>query len=343
MNSTKFLAILIACALTGVAGAQTINKTTPPVLGFVDISMTGGTAFTGVDDETEHAFTTTIGNPLFPAGPVLLGCNGVVQSGVSTGTIGFSNTALPVTGTPTNLIGTATGSILAFWDDLDFTAASSTNVYWQETGGVLYIMWKNISHFSTATLGEEITFEIQVFSNPAPGSPWIQILYPDAVFGGSHFDEDNGLSATIGYLAGLNTLGSNAQFSHNEPVIFDGDVVTIVGPMGLAYSSPLGPGSIQVDLSLGPPSGTYFLVITLAPGAFPDGWFYGIDVTIPELISQGSGFPFVGALNGSGAFTLGPIPGAPPITVYSVALGFTGSGLSSVPLVNSSPVTYTIP
>jgi len=343
MKSSSFLASLAVCILAAVAGAQTIVNTTPAVIGFVDISTTGGTAVIGVDDETEHTFTTTLGNALFPAGPVNLGCNGVVQSGIgTTPSISFSNQTIPAATDPTNIPAGSQGTICAFWDDLDFIGASSTNVYWQEMGGVLYILYKDINAF-VGVAGQTITFEIQIWDNPPGGTPWIQILYPDATFGGSQTSHDNAVSATIGWVKGANAIGQNVQWSYNTATIPDGTVLTIYPPMLLGFSSPLGVGSIQVDITSGPPSGTYFLPITFSAGAFPYGWFYGIDITFGDLIGQSAGFPFVGPLGPGGSFTLGPIAGAPPLTLYSVAIGFSGSSLAAVPTLATAPETYTIP
>jgi hypothetical protein len=112
----------------------------------------------------------------------------------------------------------------------------------------------------------------------------------------------------------------------------------------LAFSSPVGPGSIQFNLSGGPQYGTYYLALTLAPGAFPNGWLYGIDITFPEIVSQISfGFPFVGPLDACGGVQFGPIGGAPPgLQVYAVGIGSPGPTLS-LPTATTPPVQHVIP
>jgi hypothetical protein len=91
-------------------------------------------------------------------------------------------------------------------------------------------------------------------------------------------------------------------------------------------SNPCGGGVVDITASIvaGPPLGGYFMVITLNQGAFPNGSFFGLEPFLAEVVSQAQTPGFVGALNGAGAFTLGPICGLPPgfFTFYGVALAF---------------------
>ena len=107
-------------------------------------------------------------------------------------------------------------------------------------------------------------------------------------------------------------------------------------PAALAFSSPLGPGSIQVNLSGLNPGGTFFLAVTLNP---PPGWFFGINIGLQELANEiNGGFPFTGPLSpdapcmgGGGAAQIGPFPGLPSgLPLYAVGLGLAG-GVSQVP------------
>src|SRR5262245_26257005 len=76
MFATRSIAALALCAL---AGAQGITNVVPAVVGFVDLSTNGGTpVIPPPSDDSEHNIVTTIGNPLFPAGSVRIGNNGVV-------------------------------------------------------------------------------------------------------------------------------------------------------------------------------------------------------------------------------------------------------------------------
>jgi hypothetical protein len=119
--------------------------------------------------------------------------------------------------------------------------------------------------------------------------------------------------------------------------------LTVTPKFELAFTSPFGPGSLQVDLTNGPSNGNYYLPVTLTPGAFPNGWCFGLDIGISEISYQVSlGFPFVGTLNAGGGATIGPIGSVPPgLTIYAVGLGFN-SGLG-VPNVSTTPTSYVVP
>jgi GEVED domain len=110
------------------------------------------------------------------------------------------------------------------------------------------------------------------------------------------------------------------------------------------WSSPFGPGSLQFNLSGGPLGGAYFHAIVLTPGAFPNGWLYGIDITFPEIVNELTiGYPFVGVLNPCGATQFGPIFAVPPgLTIYSVGIGSPGPTLT-LPTATTAPVSYTTP
>jgi hypothetical protein len=117
--------------------------------------------------------------------------------------------------------------------------------------------------------------------------------------------------------------------------------------LGLLYTSPFGPGSLQIDVVGGPPAGIYFLAVTFNQGAFPLGWFFGLDMTVAEISGLvNAGFPFVGPLDATcGGFTIGPIGGIgflSGIPIYSVAIGIP-PGIGVVPTGVSAPTTYTIP
>jgi hypothetical protein len=119
----------------------------------------------------------------------------------------------------------------------------------------------------------------------------------------------------------------------------------------LSISAPSGPGCIQADLMGLPPGGSYFLAVTLNAGAFPGGWFFGIDIGGTELASELlSGFPFSGSLSSAGTCsaggtaTIGQFCGAPSgLTVYAVGLGNTGVGLSGPFTAVTNAASFTIP
>jgi hypothetical protein len=144
--------------------------------------------------------------------------------------------------------------------------------------------------------------------------------------------------------AGVTYRVRAASWSAANPATFFINV-TLGSGLALAFTSPLGPGSVQVNLTDGPPSGLYFLPVTFFAGAFPTGWLFGVDIPLTELLSLlNAGSPFVGAFNSCGQVTIGPIGGLgflSGVPLYAVVLGLPAG--SPVPTVHSAPVTYTIP
>jgi hypothetical protein len=112
----------------------------------------------------------------------------------------------------------------------------------------------------------------------------------------------------------------------------------------LAFSSPFGLGSLQVNMSGLTSNGTYFLAVTLVPGTFPGGWFFGLDIPLQGLLDQlAFGFPFLGPTNGCGGATIGPFAGIPSgLPIYAVALGAIGPGLGTVTAI-SPAISYVVP
>lgn len=112
----------------------------------------------------------------------------------------------------------------------------------------------------------------------------------------------------------------------------------------VSYSSPVGPGSIAFSLGGGPSNGVYLDVITFNQGNFPNGAFFGVDVTIDEVFGLlAAGYPFVGSLDpcGGSSFPFVVAPFLSGLTIYSVALA-TDATLT-LPIVNTAPVSHTIP
>jgi hypothetical protein len=346
MHSKWKVGVLLSMSIVaGLAGAQAITLSTAvaPVAGFVDISTTCTALASG--DDNVIPITTTIGNALFPAGPVLISNNGMMVAGVMSGGIDFTNSSLfgspPF---PQNLdvpqLGTA--YLMPFWDDLQpLSGAENTTVYWQELGGVLYVMWKNEGHFPRVP-GQTVTFEVQVFQNPPSCGPGIQYLYVDTVFGGTQASADHGASATIGYVGADALNFTTLQLSFNSATVNDGSTVSISqAAHNLSATSPLGPGSLVLTYSSSAclaPLSSWALAATLHQGTFPSGWLYGVDIPLPELLFElSAGPPFTG--NG-GSFVLGPFTGLPPVTIYAVVLGFDGAGTLSG---HTHALGYTIP
>jgi hypothetical protein len=342
--------MLAVCALTAVAGAQSFDATYPGT--FLDISTGLGTAITGVGDDTGHSITTTLGNPLFPAGAVRVCSNGTLSAGATAGATAFTNVTINPTGVPAGLPAGASAHLCPHWDDLYCLTNTNTSIYWYEdlTNSILYVQWNNVEHFA-GVAGEVITFQVQVFGLAAgPCVPHVQYLYADTTFGGSAAPNHNGASATIGYVNGTIAGAANALYSFNTASIYAGLVLTMIAnpPYSLTATSPGGAGDLQLDFSNGPcAGGTYFMAVTLVGGLYPNGWFYGLDVPISELVGLYSlGFPFVGPLPiGGGTFSLGPFgAGALPsgFQFWAVAVGWATGGNGS-PTTATPAITYVIP
>jgi hypothetical protein len=108
-------------------------------------------------------------------------------------------------------------------------------------------------------------------------------------------------------------------------------------PPAAALSFPTTPGFLSMSVCGGTPFGGYFTAVTAYQGAFPNGSFFGIDITLLELFLQiGAGPPFVGLLDGDGDALHGPYAVPPGLTLYGVTLnnvfvpGFKASAPMSV-------------
>ena len=85
--------------------------------------------------------------------------------------------------------------------------------------------------------------------------------------------------------------------------------LTIKPKFQMFVSSPLGSGSLKVDIVNGPPNGNYFLGVSLIQGAYPQGWFFGLDIGLQEVTNQvNTGYPFLGPLGAGGNTMIGPFP-----------------------------------
>jgi hypothetical protein len=136
--------------------------------------------------------------------------------------------------------------------------------------------------------------------------------------------------------------GDNAVASHG---VLDNVAFPAVCPCQLQFTSPLGTGSIQMTNTpcVAVAGADYINAIALAQGLFPNGWFFGLDIPIGQLVAEfQTGFPFIGTLGGVGESTFGPITGAPSgLQIWAVSVQFApgfGPFLFARP-----PVTYTIP
>jgi hypothetical protein len=128
-----------------------------------------------------------------------------------------------------------------------------------------------------------------------------------------------------------------------DSVFFGG----VPGSCLLAFTSPLGPGSLVManNPCAGAGGLTYLSVVTGTAGNFPVGWFFGIDISIQDLLNEFSiGFPFTGTLDGAGASTtpvFGPVAALSGLTLYAVTTHWTPGFVAFV--ASRPPVVYTIP
>jgi hypothetical protein len=141
----------------------------------------------------------------------------------------------------------------------------------------------------------------------------------------------------------------NAVASHGviDNVCFTGCLPPPPPPCILLFSSPLGPGSLQVDNTQCPAVAlqAYQIGVTFAQGSFPNGWFFGLDITLTDIYNQhGPAFAGVlwGSLDANGASSFGPVPGLPSgLQIWAVTSHWAPAFGASIGARN--PVTYTIP
>jgi hypothetical protein len=121
-----------------------------------------------------------------------------------------------------------------------------------------------------------------------------------------------------------------------------------VGYVDIAYEfslnftkTPTGVGlvALGVDNAFGPPNELCINAITAHQGAFPFGWFYGVDVPELELLSYLTlGVPFCTVLDGSGAAStcFFGLPDLLGVTVYAVGVTFDAFGTKTRQTVASA-------
>lgn len=134
----------------------------------------------------------------------------------------------------------------------------------------------------------------------------------------------------------------NAGFSAAAQQIFEGQFqLTVARPFRLEMDAPLGPGSIRLRNLNGPPDSVALTFLTLAPGAFPNGWLFGLDPTLAEIqLAVTFGPPFNNVLDAYGGSSFSVGPGLPSFTLYGVTLKLSPAGLIAGA---SPPVAFTIP
>jgi hypothetical protein len=222
---------------------------------------------------------------------------------------------------PYTNIGASNSAVLA-------SCSSSHSDVWFTVGGCVGLL-------TVDTCGSSFDTVLTVY--PSCGGP--ELACNDDGWCGFQSSVSFTTTTTAPYLVRVATLG----WSNINNGTFQINVTWHSGP-GLHYSEPLGQGSLQIAAGGLPTSGAYLYSLTFGAGAFPSGWFFGIDIPITDLYNQYfSGWPFYAPLDSCGGFTIGPFVGLGAlsgVTVYSVALGFPASG---TPVVHTSPVSYTFP
>lgn len=96
-------------------------------------------------------------------------------------------------------------------------------------------------------------------------------------------------------------------------------------------------GELTVANSGGGPGNVFFNAYTLTVGNFPNGAFFGLDISLAEILHQvGLGPPFTGTLDASGAHSVTIPSGIPSgLLLHVVALQGNGSFLQA-----TAPFTY---
>jgi hypothetical protein len=207
---TTFLGMLVGVlGLASLSRADEIQLTDMLPGTFVDITGIGTNLHLGNEGYAE--ITTTIGNALLPAGPVVISNNGGMGFDPPSPILAPDNEPIPSAG--------AFGggqSLLAYWDDIGNDVGG---VYYYEGNNVLIVEWFN------RQIGEgrpRITFEVQIFDASEVTNPYFQFLYQDVSGAGG------GASATIGYQDGGAGFNDD-QWSYDTPgAVVDGGVLSVL-------------------------------------------------------------------------------------------------------------------
>jgi hypothetical protein len=122
-------------------------------------------------------------------------------------------------------------------------------------------------------------------------------------------------------------IGYHEFFATNSNMLgarVDACYAEVPGALSLRLAPGISPGRIDLRRRRGVPGDAFFTAVTFAPGAFPNGGFFGLDIAIPDLASQLlSGLPaFAGVLDANGAHDLA-VSGLPlGLPLQSVAFTF---------------------
>jgi hypothetical protein len=194
-----------------------------------------------------------------------------------------------------------------------------------------------------------LTATVKMNTCNSSSDPWIAVY--DAC-GGLQVACDDDDAANAGPCATTQTLNSFVQFNAvagTTYLVRVGNNTTAAMTYFLnieyvfSFTMTYDPVNFTVALAdvAGTPGDFALNAITLTQGAYPNGWFYGVDLSIFELTNLiTSGPPFFVLLDGFGGFSL-TIPGIPPLglTFYGVGVEFSPAGLF---VRKSAPTSVTI-
>jgi hypothetical protein len=139
-------------------------------------------------------------------------------------------------------------------------------------------------------------------------------------------DGEQLLQATDGaFASGEFGIGYHEYFATNTNMRgarIDAFHADVPGGFALALSPGPASGELHVRRSRGIPGDTYFTALTTVPGGFPNGWFFGLDPSLGELLAGlGSGSAaFLGQLDGDGAHDFGWFGLPPGLPLQGVCL-----------------------
>ncbi|NNT71775.1 T9SS type A sorting domain-containing protein [Flavobacterium sp. IMCC34852] len=288
---------------------------------FIDISATG-TSVGAISDDSEHGITI----PSFiyngtPYTTALVGNNGAMTFGVTTGNIGFTNTALP--GSTANLAGTA-ATICALWDDL--TPGTGGSIRTQTVGNKFIVQWTQEDNFGATGTGT-VTFQIQLDLTTSQ----IHLVYPDIIYGVVGYD--NAQTATIG----LNYSSTSAlQYSFNTASILNGQSLTFTpAAYSYAWSGPNGFTSALANPTIAnatpAATGDYTLEITNGNGCKSSSTIPAVVYPTPTVVAPANQTYYTGF-----ATAAIPLVGTPSNVTFNIS-GGAASGLADVNGVTEIP------
>lgn len=208
------------------------------------------------------------------------------------------------------------------------------------TGVSFHWGWNNEEGFANA--GSNDGFDVSLVD--ASGALILRCVYGDT------FDYGFGCTGPNFFSGGTGPVPAGSYLS---VVVYDGgddccganifrlDAVCFESGPRLTMFAPFGSGTLQLIVDCGTPSDYVFTPISVSAGAFPNGYFFGIDISIFELMSQFQyGPPFFSYFGSDGYLSYGPFGGAPSgLTLYAVPIDDLGSSFPRA----GYPVAFTIP